>query len=128
MPEKIRNNTSEEEAEINRGIALDPDSRVLSDAEWARAKPAEEIDPELVRSGGGRSGSGAKQLHVLPRKEGWAVRRIGARASEVFATKAAAVKRARELAGASQLEWVEYRRDGTVREIHRLTRQASRQG
>ena len=40
--------TSEEELEINRGIALDPDAPELDDDWFARARPAAEVHPELV--------------------------------------------------------------------------------
>ena len=40
--------TPEEELEINRGIALDPDAPELDDDWFARARPAAEVHPELV--------------------------------------------------------------------------------
>ncbi len=40
--------TDEEEAEIQRQIALDPDAPEWTDEDWARARPAIEVDPELV--------------------------------------------------------------------------------
>ncbi len=41
--------TPEEDAAINAGIAADPDAPELDDPWFARAKPAIEVDPELVR-------------------------------------------------------------------------------
>ena len=38
----------EEEAEIQREIALDPDAPEWTEEDWARARPAIEVDPELV--------------------------------------------------------------------------------
>ncbi|MEZ5538247.1 MAG: hypothetical protein R3F02_21780 [Thiolinea sp.] len=40
--------TDEEEAEIQAGIAADPDARELKDEEWAEMRPAAEVLPELV--------------------------------------------------------------------------------
>ena len=40
--------TDEEEVEIQREIALDPDAPEWSDDNWSRARPAVEVDPELV--------------------------------------------------------------------------------
>lgn len=40
--------TDEEEAAIQREIALDPDAPEWTDKDWARARPAIEVDPELV--------------------------------------------------------------------------------
>ena len=40
--------TPEEEEEINRGIALDPDAPEMDDEWSARARPAIEVHPELV--------------------------------------------------------------------------------
>ena len=121
MPKKIRMPTGGEEAEINRGIELDPDTWVPSDAEWVRAKPLSEVDPALAAANLTKEWRGAvKQYHVLPRGQGWAVKRVGQRISEIFASKSEAIDQARRLAKASKTEWVEYRRDGTVRDIHRL--------
>ena len=41
--------TSDENAAINEGIAADPDAPELDEAWFARAKPAAEVEPELVR-------------------------------------------------------------------------------
>ena len=40
--------TDEEETEINRGIALDPDAPELDDEWFARARPAIEVVPHIV--------------------------------------------------------------------------------
>ena len=40
--------TDEEEVEIQRQITLDPDSPEWTDEDWERARPALEVDPELV--------------------------------------------------------------------------------
>jgi hypothetical protein len=117
MPRKLRIPGRAETAEINRGIASDADAYVPSDAEWARAKPLAAIDPALAAEG--RRSGPARQYHVVPRGEGWAVRRIGLRVTELFDNKLDAVAHARAMAEASGTEWVEYRRDGTVRDIHR---------
>lgn len=48
---RFRELTDEEEARIQRGIALDPDSPELTDAELARMRPAHEVlPPEFFRS------------------------------------------------------------------------------
>ena len=40
--------TDEEEADIQRQIAEDPDDRAWTDENWAEARPAIEVHPELV--------------------------------------------------------------------------------
>ena len=40
--------TDEEEAQINAGIALDPDNPELTDEDVARMRPAIEVVPEIV--------------------------------------------------------------------------------
>ena len=40
--------TSDENAAINEGIAADPDAPELDEDWFARAKPAAEVEPELV--------------------------------------------------------------------------------
>ena len=40
--------TDEEEAAIQKEIAMDPDAPEWTDENWARARPAIEVDPELV--------------------------------------------------------------------------------
>ena len=40
--------TDEEEAKIQRQIALDADAPEWTDDDWARARPALEVDPDLV--------------------------------------------------------------------------------
>ncbi|MYD35592.1 MAG: BrnA antitoxin family protein [Dehalococcoidia bacterium] len=45
---KIHTPTDEEEAEIQRHIAEDPDTWELTEEDWVRARPAIEVDPELV--------------------------------------------------------------------------------
>lgn len=40
--------TNQEEAEIQRHIAEDPEAPEMTAEEWARARPAIEVDPDLV--------------------------------------------------------------------------------
>ena len=40
--------TPEEDAAINAGIAADPDARELTDEDFARMRPALEVDPRLA--------------------------------------------------------------------------------
>ena len=65
MRAKVRMPTPEEDAEINRGIAQDPDNPELDDDFFARARPAKEVMPaevyaELVR----RRGKGVKPAKI----------------------------------------------------------------
>jgi uncharacterized protein (DUF4415 family) len=48
MKIRIRRNTPEEEAAIQRGIAQDPDNPELTAEDFARMRPARETHPELV--------------------------------------------------------------------------------
>ncbi|SRR5258707_4483908 len=40
--------TDEEDAEIRRGIARDPDAMEITDEMWARMRPASEVHPDIV--------------------------------------------------------------------------------
>lgn len=42
--------TEREDAEINAGIARDPDARELSDEEIAQMRPADEVVPDVVKA------------------------------------------------------------------------------
>src|SRR4051812_34624833 len=42
--------TDEEDAEIRAGIARDPDAFEITDEMWARARPATEVMPEVVKA------------------------------------------------------------------------------
>ncbi len=49
MPKiKLEPHSDEEEAAIQRGIALDPDNPELTEEDWARMRPVREVHPELV--------------------------------------------------------------------------------
>ena len=48
----IRLNTPEKEAAIQRGIEADPDNPEWTEEDFARARPAAEAMPELVRRRG----------------------------------------------------------------------------
>jgi uncharacterized protein (DUF4415 family) len=50
LPPDIHWPTDEEEAEINRGIALDPDNPEMTDQDWRRMRPASEVVPGLVEA------------------------------------------------------------------------------
>ena len=57
--------TPEEEEEIKRGIAADPDAYELDDEWFKRARPAAEVHPELVeqwRKNRGKQKSPAKEI------------------------------------------------------------------
>jgi hypothetical protein len=45
MPKKLIPPTEEEDKEINRGIALDPDCSEWTDKDFARARPAKDVVP-----------------------------------------------------------------------------------
>ncbi len=56
-----------EEIAINVGIATDPDAWIPTDAEWAQARPAIEVDPNLVKSWrAGRFRGPAKEYCTIP--------------------------------------------------------------
>ncbi len=55
--------------------------------------------------------------HVVPRQDGWAVKKGGAtRASKVFDTQASAIQYARDRARKESAELYVHRRDGTIRQ------------
>jgi len=49
-PRGLEPHSDEEEARIQRGIALDPDNPELTDEDFARMRPAREVMPELVEA------------------------------------------------------------------------------
>lgn len=61
--------------------------------------------------------SHGKPLHVVPREDGWAVKRAGsARASQLFNTQAEAIKAATKTARSSRSEVVIHGRTGAIRQ------------
>lgn len=50
LPADIHWPTDEEEAAIQRGIALDPDAAEMTEEEAAQMRPASEVVPELVEA------------------------------------------------------------------------------
>jgi uncharacterized protein (DUF4415 family) len=48
MKRKLGHITPEEDAAINHGIALDPDTTQWTAEDWAAARPTREVMPELV--------------------------------------------------------------------------------
>jgi len=48
MKQRLRRNTPEEEAAIQRGIEQDPDNPAWTADDFARARPAREVHPEFV--------------------------------------------------------------------------------
>lgn len=65
MQRKIEIPTDEEEAAIQRGIALDPDNPELDEGFFARARPAREVmPPEIYAELTRRRGPGKKPAKV----------------------------------------------------------------
>ena len=59
--------------------------------------------------------SGKRNQHVVPHKDGWAVRGAGAeRATAVYPTKQPAVDKAREIARKNETELLVHGRDGQI--------------
>lgn len=50
MRRKIIYPTPEEDREINRGIALDPDNPEWTAEDWANARPTSEVLPDLLEA------------------------------------------------------------------------------
>jgi uncharacterized protein (DUF4415 family) len=48
MRRRLRRNSPEQEAAINRGIALDPDNPEWTEEDFALARPAIEVVPDIV--------------------------------------------------------------------------------
>jgi uncharacterized protein (DUF4415 family) len=68
LPPDIHWPTDEEEAEINRGIALDPSNPEITDQDWRRMRPALEVVPELVETRRrGRPGIGRPLIGNAPK-------------------------------------------------------------
>jgi uncharacterized protein (DUF4415 family) len=65
MKIRIRRNTPEEEAAIQRGIAQDPDNPELTAEDFARMRPAREIRPELVEDWRRKRGAQKAPTKVL---------------------------------------------------------------
>lgn len=58
-----------------------------------------------------------RNQHVVPTKDGWAVRGAGSqKATKVFATQAEAIERGREIARNQRSELLIHGRDGRIRE------------
>jgi uncharacterized protein YdaT len=58
-----------------------------------------------------------RDIHVVPRGDGWAIKKEGAqRAGVVTDTQKAAIERAREQAVREKVEVVIHRKDGTIRD------------
>ena len=64
MKRKFRLNTPEEEAAIQAGIASDPDAQEWTEEDFAQARPAAEMVPELVSYSLRRRGAGVKPPKV----------------------------------------------------------------
>ena len=65
MNRRFERNTPEEEAAIRRGIEADPDTWEVSEADWARARPAIEVVPEIVEAWRRSRGKQKKPTKVL---------------------------------------------------------------
>ena len=64
MRRKFRLNTPEEEARIQAGIQADPDAAEWTKEDFAHARPASEVVPQLVADAGRRRGAGVKPPKV----------------------------------------------------------------
>ena len=99
-----------EEAAINRGIAEDSDTWEPSAAEWARARPLSQADPELhralitgdyavvIRRGDAADAPEIRRVSVKAQDDGWLVEAQGdVSARRVFKDRSAAIECAQEL-------------------------------
>ena len=64
MRQKFEPKTPEEEAAIQAGIASDPDNPEWTEEDFARARPASEVVPELVAYSVRRRGASVKPPKV----------------------------------------------------------------
>ncbi len=64
MRRTFRLNTPEEEARVQAGIAADPDAAEWTKEDFARARPAAEVVPELVAHAVRRRGAGVRPSKV----------------------------------------------------------------
>ena len=60
MNRKFRLNTPEEEAAVQAGIASDPDAQEWTEEDFAQARPAAEVVPELAAYALGRRNAAVK--------------------------------------------------------------------
>lgn len=65
MRKRLPRNTPEEEAAIQRGIAEDPDNPEWTEEDFARARPAIEVVPEIVETWRRSRGKQKKPTKVL---------------------------------------------------------------
>ncbi len=119
---KLIRPSDKEEADISRGIELDPDTSAATQSEWRRARrldagSADDAVAKLYRLSQSKGRSKPGELLVVPRRDGWSIKNQSGPSSltKVYKSQKAAIAAAREIASSTDSEIVVHGRDGKVR-------------
>ena len=119
---KLIRPSDKEEADINRGIKLDPDTSAATPGEWRRAKQldadsADNAVAKLYRLSQLKGRSKSSGLLIVPRRGGWSIKNQPgpSNVTKIYKSQKAAIAVAREIASSTDSEIVVHGRDGKVR-------------